>query len=103
MTPPLCDLFPQVPHYNWDSETQGWLLGAFFFGYLCTQIPGGYLAGHYGGKFFLGLGVLGTAALTLLTPLAAKWGSYWLFALRALEGFGEVRQGGDQTCFSLFL
>uniref|UniRef100_A0A3B4FIG3 Major facilitator superfamily (MFS) profile domain-containing protein n=2 Tax=Haplochromini TaxID=319058 RepID=A0A3B4FIG3_9CICH len=92
-----------VPHYNWDSETQGWLLGAFFFGYLCTQIPGGYLAGHYGGKFFLGLGVLGTAALTLLTPLAAKWGSYWLFALRALEGFGEVRQGGDQTCFSLFL
>uniref|UniRef100_H2LU42 Sialin n=1 Tax=Oryzias latipes TaxID=8090 RepID=H2LU42_ORYLA len=75
--------------YPWDSETQGWLLGAFFFGYLCTQIPGGYLAGHYGGSIFLGLGVLGTAVLTLFTPLAAKWGSYWLFALRALEGFGE--------------
>ncbi|CAI5691422.1 unnamed protein product [Oreochromis niloticus] len=78
-----------VPQYNWDSKTQGWLLGAFFFGYLCTQIPGGYLAGQYGGKIFLGLGVLGTAVLTLLTPLAAKWGSYWLFALRVLEGFGE--------------
>ncbi|KAM8767608.1 sialin [Acanthopagrus schlegelii] len=78
-----------VPQYLWDSETQGWLLGAFFFGYLCTQIPGGYLAGHYGGSIFLGLGVLGTAALTLLTPLAAQMGSYWLFALRALEGFGE--------------
>nr|XP_020444576.1 sialin-like [Monopterus albus] len=38
---------------------------------------------------FLGLGVLGTAVLTLLTPLAAQFGSYWLFALRALEGFGE--------------
>ncbi|XP_069031880.1 sialin [Embiotoca jacksoni] len=78
-----------IPQYSWDSETQGWLLGAFFFGYLCTQIPGGYLAGHYGGSVFLGLGVLGTAALTLLTPLAAGMGSYWLFALRALEGFGE--------------
>ncbi|XP_029977009.1 sialin [Salarias fasciatus] len=78
-----------IPQYPWDSETQGWLLGAFFFGYLCTQIPGGYLAGHYGGSLFLGLGVLGTAGLTLLTPLAASWGSYWLFALRALEGFGE--------------
>uniref|UniRef100_A0A3Q0QW85 Sialin n=1 Tax=Amphilophus citrinellus TaxID=61819 RepID=A0A3Q0QW85_AMPCI len=78
-----------VPQYPWDSKTQGWLLGAFFFGYLCTQIPGGYLAGHYGGKIFLGLGVLGTAVLTLLTPLAAQWGSYWLFGLRALEGFGE--------------
>ncbi|XP_047460266.1 sialin [Mugil cephalus] len=86
------DTFQQpdgVPQYPWDSETQGWLLGAFFFGYLCTQIPGGYLSGHYGGKLFLGLGVLGTAALTVLTPLAARMGSYWLFALRALEGFGE--------------
>ncbi|XP_056154475.1 sialin isoform X2 [Lampris incognitus] len=78
-----------TPQYIWGSETQGWLLGAFFFGYLFTQIPGGYLSGHYGGSIFLGGGVLGTAALTLLTPLAAQWGSYWLFALRALEGFGE--------------
>lgn len=78
-----------VPVYPWDAETQGWLLGAFFFGYLCTQIPGGYLAGHYGGTKFLGFGVLGTAALTLLTPLAAQLGPHWLFTLRALEGFGE--------------
>ncbi|XP_037119895.1 sialin isoform X1 [Syngnathus acus] len=78
-----------TPQYPWDTETQGWLLGAFFFGYLCTQILGGYLSGRYGGRIFLGLGVLGTAALTLLTPLAAKWGPYWLFALRALEGVGE--------------
>ncbi|XP_035476029.2 sialin [Scophthalmus maximus] len=86
------DTFPGpegVPQYPWDSETQGWLLGAFFFGYLCTQIPGGYLAGHYGGSVFLGVGVLGTAVLTLLTPVAAQLGVYWLFALRALEGFGE--------------
>ncbi|XP_044191197.1 sialin [Thunnus albacares] len=86
------DPFPQpdsVPQYPWNSETQGWLLGAFFFGYLCTQIPGGYLSGHYGGSIFLGLGVLGTAVLTLLTPLAAQMGSYWLFALRVLEGLGE--------------
>lgn len=78
-----------IPQYLWDSETQGWLQGAFFFGYLCTQIPGGYLAGHYGGSLFLGLGVLGTSILTLFSPLAAQMGSHWLFALRALEGFGE--------------
>ncbi|XP_077598954.1 sialin [Stigmatopora nigra] len=78
-----------TPQYPWDAETQGWLLGAFFFGYLCTQIPGGYLAGRYGGSLFLGLGVLCTAVLTVLTPLAAEWGPAWLFALRALEGLGE--------------
>ncbi|XP_072532356.1 sialin [Salminus brasiliensis] len=78
-----------VPQYQWDSETQGMLLGAFFFGYLFTQIPGGYLSGHFGGSIFLGGGVLSTAVLTLLTPLAAQLGARWLFALRALEGFGE--------------
>ncbi|CAL8298799.1 unnamed protein product [Lota lota] len=77
------------PQYPWDAQTQGWLLGAFFFGYLLTQIPGGYLAGHYGGTLYLGGGVLGTALLTLLTPMAARGGARTLFALRALEGFGE--------------
>ncbi|KAA0710345.1 Sialin H(+)/nitrate cotransporter H(+)/sialic acid cotransporter [Triplophysa tibetana] len=78
-----------VPNYAWTPQTQGWVLSAFFFGYLFTQIPGGYLSGRFGGKIFLGGGVLGTAALTLLTPLSAQFGPKWLFALRALEGFGE--------------
>ncbi|XP_030644777.1 sialin [Chanos chanos] len=77
------------PQYDWSPQTQGMLLGAFFFGYLFTQVPGGYLSGHFGGRIFLGGGVLGTAVLTLLTPLAAQLGAKWLFALRALEGFGE--------------
>lgn len=85
-------ILPQIPQYSWDLETQGWLLGAFFFGYLCTQVPGGYLSGHYGGSLFLGLGVLSTAVLTMLTAPAAQLGAYWLFALRLLEGIGEVRE-----------
>lgn len=91
----LWHVLSQTPRYPWDSATQGYLLGAFFFGYLVTQIPGGYLAGHLGGRIFLGGGVLGTAGLTLLTPLAAGLGVPWLFALRALEGFGEVRSTQD--------
>ncbi|XP_061111364.1 sialin isoform X1 [Conger conger] len=78
-----------IPQYPWDSDTQGYLLGAFFFGYLLTQIPGGYLSGHLGGRVFLGVGVVSTAVLTLLTPLAAELGVHWLFALRVLEGVGE--------------
>uniref|UniRef100_A0AAY4CFQ5 Sialin n=1 Tax=Denticeps clupeoides TaxID=299321 RepID=A0AAY4CFQ5_9TELE len=74
------------PRYSWSLETQGMLLGAFYFGKMVTPIPGGYLAGHFGGRIFLGGGILGTAALTLLTPLATQLGISWLFALRALEG-----------------
>ena len=39
--------------------------------------------------------MLGTAAFTLFTPLAADFGVGALVALRALEGLGEV-------CFFLF-
>ncbi|KAG9275405.1 sialin isoform X1 [Astyanax mexicanus] len=75
--------------YDWDSETQGWILGSFFYGYIITQIPGGYLARKYGAKWLLGFGILGTVIFTLLTPVAADMGAGYLIAVRVLEGIGE--------------
>lgn len=75
--------------YDWNSETQGWILGSFFYGYILTQIPGGYLAGRLGPKWLFGFGVLGTVIFTLLTPLAADWGAGYLIAVRVIEGIGE--------------
>ena len=69
---------------------QGLILGSFFYGYICTQIPGGWLAEKFGGKWLFGLGVLGTAVLTLLTPVAAKLSVGTLLAVRVVEGIGEV-------------
>ncbi|CAL8390908.1 unnamed protein product [Arctogadus glacialis] len=75
--------------YDWDSETQGWILGSFFYGYILTQVPGGYLASRYGAKWLMGLGILSTVIFTLLTPLAADLGAGYLIAVRVLEGIGE--------------
>ncbi|XP_012787603.1 sialin isoform X1 [Sorex araneus] len=75
--------------YQWDAETQGWILGSFFYGYIITQIPGGYIASKVGGKLLLGFGVLSTSVFTLFTPIAADFGVGTLIALRALEGLGE--------------
>ncbi|XP_028578610.2 sialin isoform X2 [Podarcis muralis] len=75
--------------YPWDANTQGWILGSFFYGYIITQVPGGYLARQFGGKKLLGFGILGTAIFTLFTPLAADLGVGYLIAVRALEGLGE--------------
>nr|XP_026247141.1 sialin isoform X4 [Urocitellus parryii] len=75
--------------YQWDAETQGWILGSFFYGYIITQIPGGYVASKIGGKLLLGFGILGTSVFTLFTPIAADLGVAALIVLRALEGLGE--------------
>jgi len=47
------------------------------------------LAERVGGKVMFGGGILVTAMLTLLTPLAARWSVYMLIVLRVLEGIGE--------------
>ncbi|XP_052007479.1 sialin isoform X1 [Xyrauchen texanus] len=75
--------------HDWNSETQGWILGSFFYGYILTQIPGGYLARKYGAKWLLGIGILCTVIFTMLTPLAADLGAGYLIAVRVLEGIGE--------------
>ena len=61
-------------NFDWDNKEQGLILGAFYYGYVVTQIPVGFLAEKYGGKWFYGLGVLCTSVFTLLTPLAAEVG-----------------------------
>lgn len=85
-----CIPFYLQGEFNWNSNTQGLVLGAFFYGYIITQIPGGWLAEVFGGKKLFGFGVLCTAILTLLTPLAARWNLYVFIALRVIEGIGEV-------------
>lgn len=76
--------------YEWSGGTQGWILGAFFYGYMLTHIPGGILSDKFGGKYTLGLGILSTAIFTLLTPIVTVWGGApWLITLRFLEGLGE--------------
>eukprot|EP00041_Stephanoeca_diplocostata_P016949 m.336477 g.336477 ORF g.336477 m.336477 type:complete len:527 (-) comp20537_c0_seq2:120-1700(-) len=75
--------------YEWTSSQQGMVLASFFFGYICTQIPGGYMSGKYGAKTVFGFGVLTTAVLTLITPIVAP--HYPLLILvRVIEGFGEA-------------
>ena len=78
----------------------GWVLGAFFYGYLITQIPGGWLAERYGGKMVYGIGIVMTSVLTLFTPLAAETNVWLLVAVRIAEGFFEVLARSHTIFFS---
>jgi len=77
--------------FNWDTKTQGLVLGAFFYGYMTTQVLGGTLAQMIGGKVLMLFGVAWTAALTLLLPVLTDVGGLAaIFVLRFLMGMGEV-------------
>lgn len=75
--------------FEWDSYTQGIILGSFFYGYVITQLPGGRIAEVLGAKWMFGLGVFLTAALTLAIPVASRAHYGALIAIRVLQGLGE--------------
>ncbi|XP_069106177.1 sialin-like isoform X2 [Argopecten irradians] len=75
--------------YDWDEATQGLILSSFFYGYALTQIPGGFLADKFGGKRLFGYGILITAVLSLLTPLAAEAGTWAVVVVRIMMGLAE--------------
>lgn len=77
------------PEFDWDSRQQGLLLSSFFYGYITTQLLGGVLTRKLGGHRLFGLGIFGTAVLTLLIPAASHIGFGALLAVRIISGVFE--------------
>ncbi|KAK7098468.1 sialin-like [Littorina saxatilis] len=84
--------------FSWSKETQGLILGSFFWGYLLTQLPGGWLASRYGGKRVLGYCMCACSLLTLLMPIAARTDWRFLMGLRILAG---ICQGVVWPCMQM--
>lgn len=76
--------------FDWDQEDQGLILGAFFYGYVITHVPGALLCKRYGGKLVLCCGLLLNALLTVLTPVTIQIaGKYGMVVLRVIMGLGQ--------------
>eukprot|EP00191_Tetraselmis_sp_GSL018_P011763 CAMPEP_0177597806 /NCGR_PEP_ID=MMETSP0419_2-20121207/11931_1 /TAXON_ID=582737 /ORGANISM="Tetraselmis sp., Strain GSL018" /LENGTH=527 /DNA_ID=CAMNT_0019090047 /DNA_START=239 /DNA_END=1822 /DNA_ORIENTATION=+ len=82
-------ILPMADQFGWDKSYQGFVLSAFFAGYMFTQLLGGRLADQYGGKMVLAAGVSVWSACTVATPWAAALGASSLVACRVLLGVGE--------------
>ncbi|XP_067000939.2 sialin isoform X2 [Anabrus simplex] len=72
--------------FSWDEGLQGHLLSSYYYGYIATQLIGGRLAEHYGGRYVFGPGVALTGVLGLFSVLAARSNVYVFIALRVLQG-----------------
>ncbi|XP_043938539.1 vesicular glutamate transporter 2 [Protopterus annectens] len=75
--------------FNWDPETVGMIHGSFFWGYIITQIPGGYIASRLAANRVFGAAILLTATLNMLIPSAANMHYGCVIFVRVLQGLVE--------------
>ncbi|XP_020709772.2 sialin [Athalia rosae] len=72
--------------YMWDEYEVNLILGSFFWGYICTEVPGGRLAEIVGAKRVFGYSMLAASAITLFTPVAASFGYVAVTVVRIILG-----------------
>ncbi|CAG7830817.1 unnamed protein product, partial [Allacma fusca] len=77
------------PEFTWEKSTFGIVSSSYFWGYLVTQIPGGFLAAKYRANLIFGTAIAVSAALNLLVPGAARIGYGALIIVRILQGLVE--------------
>lgn len=96
--------------FPWNSKQKGLILSSFFYGYILTQLAGGFVGAKIGGNIVskltrwtsvrniytqiyfqvFGVGIGATAILTLFTPMAAKHSLEMFLFVRIVEGIFEV-------------
>lgn len=77
---------PSMPTFNWSSKTKQLLLSSFYWGYVVTQVPGGYLVKKFGSKAIGFTAIFGSSFLSMLTTLLVteKWQIFC--AIRIAQG-----------------
>ena len=58
--------------FCWTPKQQGLLKSAFFFGYIILQVHGGSLAEKFGTRIVLGISLLASSVITLMTPIGKE-------------------------------
>ena len=76
----------QAGDFSWPPKMQGILLSSYYYGYAIGQVPGGIVAGKLGGKTVMGLSMIISGILTLLTHVAATAHVVFLITIRVLVG-----------------
>ena len=77
--------------FDWPKQLRGIMLSAFFWGYIITQVPTGWLTSRWGSKLVITVGMLVANVANILIPVAARTHPYIVVALRFTTGLGHVR------------
>ncbi|PVD35454.1 hypothetical protein C0Q70_02416 [Pomacea canaliculata] len=78
-----------VGEFDWDKSTQSSIMASFFYGYIVTQLPGGWMAGRFGGQRVLLVGMSIVTLTTLLFPVLARTDYRLVYVLRVINGLAS--------------
>uniref|UniRef100_A0A8C1X489 Solute carrier family 17 member 8 n=1 Tax=Cyprinus carpio TaxID=7962 RepID=A0A8C1X489_CYPCA len=79
----------QPAQFNWDPETVGLIHGSFFWGYIVTQIPGGFISNKLAANRVFGAAIFLTSVLNMFIPSAARVHYGCVMFVRILQGLVE--------------
>jgi MFS transporter, ACS family, glucarate transporter len=85
--------------YHFDTQTMGWVLGAFGLGYAIFHVPGGWLGDRFGARRILALTVLWSSVFTAMTAVAPRLGAGWLGAAWSFAVVRFVLGSGEAAAF----
>lgn len=91
----------QSVRFNWTVGMESAVDSSFFWGYLVTQVPGGFLASMYPANRIFGTAIACSSFLNLLVPGAMNLDPTAVICIRVLQGLVEVRiiQPSKNFCF----
>uniref|UniRef100_A0A672KZ45 Vesicular glutamate transporter 1-like n=1 Tax=Sinocyclocheilus grahami TaxID=75366 RepID=A0A672KZ45_SINGR len=75
--------------FTWDPETVGMIHGSFFWGYIVTQIPGGFICQKFAANRVFGFAIVATSMLNMLIPAAARVHYGCVIMVRVCQGLVE--------------
>ncbi|XP_039248733.2 sialin-like isoform X1 [Styela clava] len=73
--------------FLWDGNMQGLALGSYFYGYICSQTFGTWIARKLGRVRVFGFCILSASVFTIILPFATQIGFPVFVATRILIGF----------------
>ncbi|CAF1315292.1 unnamed protein product [Rotaria sordida] len=79
----------KLAQFDWTPGIIGIVDSSFFWGYLITQVPGGYLAAKFPANHVFGFALGISSFLNLFIPFAAKFHYGFVMILRILQGLVE--------------
>nr|WAS27827.1 putative vesicular glutamate transporter-like protein [Apostichopus parvimensis] len=77
------------PEFHWDPHTIGFIHSSFFWGYIITQVPGGYFASRFSATKIFCTAIALSSFLNMWIPLASHVHYTMVIFIRILQGLIE--------------